>query len=375
MDRFRGWSAGLLALALALLSPLTAQAQAYNKERFWEVGTSEGGDYCMASAKVDGGLFLFSVADGQATFGFVSDRPLRPARKGVIELGPYAFDFVPMVEKNTVVMDDNLNAKAREAVFRADSIGLRLDGHEVVSMGLDGTGYQDMLYAVGDCAAGKSGWWGKGAAAPSKPAEAPHGDSSGTGFFVTPGGVGVTNAHVVNGCKTITSPRWGAVTVLAVDKVADLAVFKTERSGPDYVALRSRSPKLGEPLTVAGFPLLGLLGDGVRITTGVVSALSGVEGDRSRFQISAPIQPGNSGGPIIDASGQLIGVSVSGLRALEIAKQTDGMIPQNVNFGVPATILQSFLDENGVRQPAKAPSGAGVDAMPLYTFSLLCKGS
>lgn len=372
MLRLRCWASGLLALAAICAVPAIVSAQALNKEGFWEVGVSDGGDYCTAAAQVDGGTFLFSVAAEGATFGFVSKPALPAARRGVLELGPYAFDFTPKIDEGVLVMDDTFNGKALQAIARADSIGVRLDGREVVSMGLEGTGYDDMVAAVGDCAEGKSGWWGKGAKIAA--ADGPHGESSGTGFFVTADGYGLTNAHVVEGCKTIASPRWGAVTVLAVDKVADLALFRTERAGADFVALRPRAPKLGEPLTAAGFPLLGLLGDGVKITTGVVSALSGIQGDRSKIQISAPIQPGNSGGPIIDADGQLIGVAVSRLRDAEVAKATGGMIPQNVNFAVPVTIAQSFLQENGVAA-AKAPPHAGLDAMPLYTFSLMCKGS
>lgn len=372
MDWFHGWIVGLSSLALALTAPVAAQAQAYNKQGFWRVGVSEDGDMCTAEARGEDGDFMIMVMGAEATFGYFPKAKPAPARAGVIELGPYAFDFQPTAVEAGYLFEDALNAKAATALYHADSLGLKLDGREVFSMDLAGTGYTEALDAVSDCSNGKSGWWGKGATATDT---APHGDSSGTGFFVTSTGIGVTNAHVVAGCTALSSPRWGAVTLLAVDKAADLAVFKTARTDGAFVALRPRGPKLGEPLTVAGFPLLGLLGDGVKITTGVVSALSGIQGDRSTIQISAPIQPGNSGGPIIDAGGQLIGVAVSRLKDLEVAKATGGMLPQNINFGVPVPILQSFLEENAIVTPAKAPAQAGLDAMPFYTFPLLCKGS
>lgn len=370
MDRFRGWAAGLIALALCAAGG-SAAAQAFNKERFWQVGAD--GEYCAAVAQVDGGAFVLSVDHSEVSFSFAGKGPVAKARRGVLELGPYAFDFTPAYDGDVVYMDDALNEKAMAALARADGVGLRLDGREIVSMALEGTGFAEAMQGADDCSNNKDGWWGKGAT-PHPEEAARVGDSSGTGFFIAADGVGVTNAHVVEGCKTLTSPRWGDVTLMAVDKVADLAVFKTQRAGPNFVALRGRGPRLGEPLTVAGYPLMGILGDGVRITTGVVSALSGMGGDRSFFQMSAPVQPGNSGGPVIDSGGALIGVTVARAPDLEVAKATGGALPQNINFGVPVTVLQSFLDENGVAAPTKPPAQAGVDAMPLYTFSLLCKG-
>lgn len=90
----------------------------------------------------------------------------------------------------------------------------------------------------------------------------------------------------------------------------------------------------------------GLL-SGFNITTGNVSSLAGLRGDTHFLQITAPIQAGNSGGPLLDASSNVIGIVVSKLNALKVANAT-GDVPQNVNFAINANVLASFLDANGV---------------------------
>ena len=110
--------------------------------------------------------------------------------------------------------------------------------------------------------------------------------------------------------------------------------------------MRVTRSRLGEEVTVAGFPLQGLL-SGLSITNGNVSRLSGLAGDTRLLQVSAPVQPGNSGGPLLDASANVIGMVVSKLDALRVAKAT-GDIPQNVNFALNANVLRGFLDANDV---------------------------
>jgi serine protease Do len=158
-----------------------------------------------------------------------------------------------------------------------------------------------------------------------------------------------------------------------VDPQADLAVLRTPSASGQFVSLRVRGPKLGEPMTAAGYPLGDLLGTGLKVTTGVVSGLSGPGGDRGLFQLSAPIQPGNSGGPVIDSAGALIGVTAAKLDEVKLVEAT-GVFPQNINFAVPAPVLESFLDENGVAYKTAAPAAgaAGATAMTGYTFQVIC---
>jgi S1-C subfamily serine protease len=118
---------------------------------------------------------------------------------------------------------------------------------------------------------------------------------------------------------------------------------------------QGRGVRLADSVVVAGFPLTGLLSSGLNVTTGAVSALAGPGDDRRLIQITAPVQPGNSGGPLLDSSGNVVGVVVSKLDALEVASIT-GDIPQNVNFAIALGTLQAFLDSNSIDYQTRASS-------------------
>lgn len=98
---------------------------------------------------------------------------------------------------------------------------------------------------------------------------------------------------------------------------------------------------------VFGFPLTGVLTDQGNLTVGNITALSGMKGDPNLFQISAPVQPGNSGGPVLDSKGQLIGIVVGKLNALAVAGVTDD-IPQNVNFAIKSSVLENLLQSRSM---------------------------
>jgi S1-C subfamily serine protease len=104
---------------------------------------------------------------------------------------------------------------------------------------------------------------------------------------------------------------------------------------------------LGEEIVVIGFPLRGLLSSPPTVTTGIVSSLAGIQDHRTQMQISAPIQPGNSGGPVLGRSGNIVGIVDSKLDAIKTVKIT-GDIPQNVNFGVQSAIVTSLLDSYAI---------------------------
>ena len=135
-------------------------------------------------------------------------------------------------------------------------------------------------------------------------------------------------------------------TLLASDPRIDLAVVTLQRAESPTALVRVGRIGIGEAATVAGFPLSGLLA-GFNVTAGNVSSLRGIRGDTRLLQITAPVQPGNSGGPLLDASGNVMGVVVSKLNALKVAEST-GDVPQNVNFAINANVLSSFLDAVGV---------------------------
>ena len=168
-------------------------------------------------------------------------------------------------------------------------------------------------------------------------------DSTGSGFRVARGAI-VTNHHVIDGCSRL---RVNGVTaqVRGSDARSDLALVNVTLAGTS-ASLRAQRAAVGEPVAVAGYPLRGLL-SGFNMTTGNLSSLSGAGGDTRLLQISAPVQPGNSGGPALDSAGNLLGVVVSKLDAIKTAKIT-GDIPQNVNFAINTNVLRAFLDANSV---------------------------
>ena len=172
--------------------------------------------------------------------------------------------------------------------------------------------------------------------------------SSGSGFLVGAKLV-VTNNHVIERCSQV-SVRQGDEAVEAVIKATttlnDLAILLLERPLGTSSPVRS-SAILGEDVMAAGLPLAGLLSNDIVVTGGQVNSLAGILNDPSLLQFSAPIQPGNSGGPLIDRSGSVVGVVVSKVNVLKLEKFT-GDMAQNVNFAIKPEVLRLFLDTNRV---------------------------
>ena len=106
--------------------------------------------------------------------------------------------------------------------------------------------------------------------------------------------------------------------------------------------------RAGDAIVALGYPLSGLLATEANLSVGNVSALAGVADDTRYLQISAPVQPGNSGGPVLDASGHLVGIVTAKLNALRVARFT-GDIPENVNFALKAEVARAFLDSKGIK--------------------------
>ena len=168
---------------------------------------------------------------------------------------------------------------------------------------------------------------------------------SGTGFVVRNDGLVVTNAHVVAGCSTVAVAPFAPATVLQIDPIRDLALLRVPGLfGRPAARLASDDAMLGEDVFAFGFPLSDFLGDTLGFSRGSVSATRGLGGDPRTFRMTAEVQPGNSGGPLLDASGRVVGVVVSKLDALVVASKT-GDIPQGMNFAIRASELRAFLEE------------------------------
>lgn len=183
---------------------------------------------------------------------------------------------------------------------------------------------------------------------PTTPASTPDTNLtySGTGFVVGLQGAVLTNAHVVRNCTVLTFDGQPA-TVISTSDVYDLALLNVPTWPGDAVATFSPSPaKLNSDVTAIGFPLSTVL-SGLNVTRGAVSSNLGFGGDRNQMQITAPVQSGNSGGPLLAADGEVVGVVVSKLDAQSVAEAT-GEIPQNVNFAIRGEIAKLFLFQNGI---------------------------
>jgi S1-C subfamily serine protease len=110
---------------------------------------------------------------------------------------------------------------------------------------------------------------------------------------------------------------------------------------------RGSTIHLGENVVVVGFPLSGLLSSDPIVTSGIVSALAGMRNDKQELQISAPIQPGNSGGPLFDDTGHIAGVVVATLDSVKLARVI-GVVPEAINFAVKGEEARQFLTAHGV---------------------------
>jgi S1-C subfamily serine protease len=194
-----------------------------------------------------------------------------------------------------------------------------------------------------------------------------HRADTGTGIVIAREGLVVTNDHVVRGCADIRIyDRDGGVTAATLkahDDRNDLALLKSSREWPDAARFRDGAAiRAGDGVVAAGYPLTGMLGSEsvASITTGSVSALSGLGNDTRFLQLTAPVQPGNSGGALLDMSGRLVGVVTAKLNAVAIAGMT-GDIPQNVNFALKEAVVRSFLDANSVTY-AEAPDATAASA-------------
>jgi serine protease Do len=196
---------------------------------------------------------------------------------------------------------------------------------------------------------------------------------SGTGFFVAQNRV-VTNNHVVSGCTKAIQVRYPerasyTATLSGQDYTNDLALLHTEMPNLSVASFRFQ-PLLGEAVATYGFPYSQFLSP--NFTSGDIAALSGPKGDTRLLQTSTPIQPGNSGGPLLDSSGRVVGVVVAQFSALP---------NQNVNFAIQPSIVITFLSAKGVTPNldnssagAQRPPSEVADMAKKFTVQVYCKG-
>ena len=184
-----------------------------------------------------------------------------------------------------------------------------------------------------------------------KEAKKEKGFATGTGFFVSERGHLVTNFHVVEEAKELAvampDGRVLAAKVLKTDEANDIALVKVEASTASLAIGETAGVRKGDGVTALGFPLIELQGQEMKATFGRVNAVSGAGGDVRYFQIDAPIQPGNSGGPVLDDKGRVIGIATATASTIGVAR-AKGYLPQNVNYAVKATYVRPLLEAEGI---------------------------
>ncbi|UCE66351.1 MAG: trypsin-like peptidase domain-containing protein [Candidatus Zixiibacteriota bacterium] len=182
-------------------------------------------------------------------------------------------------------------------------------------------------------------------------------ESYGSGFLLSKFGYVVTNYHVVEDAEKIEvilpdKNLKFAVKVEAEDKKNDIVILRmNDLDLPDYFNREfpfslgnSDSVKVGEEVFTLGYPIGNIMGTSSRLSTGVVNSLYGIQDDDRLFQISNPVLPGNSGGPLFNSRGEVVGLVVSSLNA-KLIYQTLGIVPQNVNFAIKAQYLENLIQK------------------------------
>ena len=194
--------------------------------------------------------------------------------------------------------------------------------------------------------------------------------SSGTAFYVGDKGHLVTNEHVIGKCSTVwinQNDKQIAVEVIAKDAKSDLAIIKSIRNEKHIGLKFSKKVFSGQDVIAFGYPLGDALGEELKVTKGNVSAMSGIKGNPLHLQFTAPIQSGNSGGPLLDSSGLVIGMNTATLRGEQF---------QNINFAIKGGVIQEYLGSNGIsffsNEATEKDTSVVVDIATQSTVQVQC---
>lgn len=198
--------------------------------------------------------------------------------------------------------------------------------------------------------------------------------STGSGFFLAASGYVVTNAHVVEGKKfTYARERDGKIfsaTVIGTDGAADLALLKVKVQRRGLAIGQFSSVTKGQKVYAIGYPAPSLQGSESKITDGIISSFTGLANDERRYQVSTPIQPGNSGGPLVNERAEVIGVLVAKVSDQKFVEAA-GSLPQNVNYAVRTDALVKFLQAQGIVLGTIKPTGNPLDHADASTVMII----
>jgi len=133
--------------------------------------------------------------------------------------------------------------------------------------------------------------------------------------------------------------------IISVAPSTDLAILKVPANNITYLSFgSSKNVGLGDKVFTIGYPLAHVLGTDPKYTEGVISAKSGLGGEAIAFQITVPVQPGNSGGPLVDKNGLVVGIITSTASSKEFYKDS-GIMPQNINWAVKSDYASLLLHD------------------------------
>jgi len=187
-----------------------------------------------------------------------------------------------------------------------------------------------------------------------RPAPAPEPDSqspaisTGTGFAVCQSGYIVTACHVIEDADSIQvkfpGERWAPARVVKKSFSNDIAILKVDSVLLNVLALTDKI-KLGQKIFTIGYPVPGLLGTEPKYADGSISSVAGIADEASLMQVSVPLQPGNSGGPLLNIKGQVVGMATSAAK-IETFYENTGTLPQNINWAIKSPFIKVLLPQD-----------------------------
>lgn len=358
--------------------------------------------HCAATTPYANGVILVVSQNAAGTWSLAFASPNYRFNKGENAAIDVIFDGQEQARLFATAYQSNMLTAVMPAnvvrTFQKASLMVATAGRAVLNFDLTSTG--PVIAALANCVAkvkadglNKAGDFTKSASKPAAvadkqgatPASKPAKPKSGTGFVVSANGHIVTNHHVIDGCSDLKGNLTGeaamVLRVVSSDANNDLALLQAPSTATfkEFARIRDRSIRSGDSVVAIGFPFHGLLTSDLTVTTGIVSSLSGMRNDSRFLQISAPVQPGNSGGPLFDTTGQIVGVVTGKLDGLRVAVAT-GSIPENINFAIKTGALRDFLDNSVVPYQTAEPKGelkttdiAG--NARAYTMLISCNGT
>ena len=354
----------------------------------WAIGYNKTLNGCLASESFSDATTLWLGIDGRDNTYFLALtnpnwRSIEPGKQYLLRFsalggGRWQGKFVGVARENEKgIVSGGLKEKFVGEIVGSSGVAVSLGDKVVARLSLQGSGAA--MSSIVQCQ-NERGDGPPNGSPNSKSA------STGTGFFITDSGHILTNAHVVRSCATVGVQQPGGVVhsarVIATDRQNDLSVLITDMKPPAVAAIRT-DVRLGENIAVFGFPLSDRLSTTGNFTVGYVSALAGYNDNSANIQISAPIQPGNSGGPVFDHHGNVVAVIFATATTAIMANTSDekpSVMPQNINFAIKSTIALAFLNSNGVKPDApvvdnKSPldSAELADFAKARTVKIACK--